>query len=278
MPDVSELVTLDQPSFEREKIEDQGVSVTKFDQESPATVIDSERTWLVTYRPAAGQAKPPSSFRFASAKVADADMIYQRYVDADLAKVGAEVTLQERYERAQNAWLWWSGGGLLALAFAVLAIRILRTGPKRAASTRFQMPERVTPFSVLGLLRDIQQNNGLAAPRCRSSPSRSKASSDTTLPSPAENRSTSSGLPKRGSAGSREGPIPTSSVADAVRSPDELIRAASASRYGIKVDRIAELFPWRRRAIVPGEDVPSQIVGRPRGSGSHPRRRARSKS
>lgn len=164
VPDVNELLTLDQPGFERDRIEDQGVSVTKFDQDSPATVIDSERTWLVTYRAAAGQTKPPSSFRFASAKVGDADMTFQRYVDADLAKVGAEVPLQERYERARYAWLWWSGGGLLVLAFAVLAFRVFRSGPKRAASTRFQMPDRVTPFSVLGLLRDIQQNNGLAAP------------------------------------------------------------------------------------------------------------------
>ena len=164
VPGVSDLLALDQSSFDREKIEDQGVSVIKFDQDSPATVIDSERTWLVTYRAAAGQTKPPTSFRFASAKVDDADMVFQRYVDADLAKVGAEVSLQERYERARYAWAWWAGGGLLALAFAAFAIRLLRSGPKRLASTRFQMPERVTPFSVLGLLRDIQQNNGLAAP------------------------------------------------------------------------------------------------------------------
>ncbi len=90
VPDVDQLVSLDQPGFEREKIDDQGVSVTKFDQESPATVIDSERTWLVTYHAAPGQAKPPDLFRFASAKVDGAEQIFQRYVDADLAKVGAE--------------------------------------------------------------------------------------------------------------------------------------------------------------------------------------------
>jgi hypothetical protein len=130
-------------------------------------VVNSERTWLVTYRAAAGQAKPPASFRFASTKVADTEMVYQRYVDADLAKVGAEVPLEERYERARYAWLWWAGGGLLALAFAVIAIRLIRSGPKQHAKARFQMPERVTPFSVLGLLRDIERNNGLAAPEMR---------------------------------------------------------------------------------------------------------------
>ncbi len=164
VPDLDQILTLDQPAFEREKTDDQGVSVSKFDQDSPATVINSERTWLVTYSAAAGQPTPPSTFRFASAKVDGAEMAYQRYVDADLAKVGAEVPLEERYERARYAWLWWSGGGLLLLAFVFAVIRIVRSGPKRAAATRFQMPDLVTPFSVLGLLREIQHQNGLPAP------------------------------------------------------------------------------------------------------------------
>jgi hypothetical protein len=164
VPELDELVALDQPGFEREKIDDQGVSVTKFDQDSPATLIDSERTWLVTYRPAGGQSKPPSTFRFASAKVDPVELAFQRYVDADLAKVGPEVPLQERYEQARYTWLWWAGGGILALAFAVVAIRILRSGPRRGAATKFKLPEQVTPFSVLGLLREIEQNNGMPAP------------------------------------------------------------------------------------------------------------------
>ena len=91
--------------------------------------------------------------------------LFSSYVDADLAKVGRRRShCRSRYERARYAWLWWSIGGLLVVAFAVLAYRILRSGPKRAAATRFKLPEPVTPFSVLGLLRDIQQNNGLAAP------------------------------------------------------------------------------------------------------------------
>ena len=61
IPDLDELVSLDQPGFQLEKVDDQGVSVSKFDPDSPATVIDSERTWLVSYRAAAGQARPPAS-------------------------------------------------------------------------------------------------------------------------------------------------------------------------------------------------------------------------
>ncbi len=113
VPDLDQLVSLDQPGFEREKIDDQGVSVTKFDQESPATVINSERTWLVTYHAAPGQAKPPGMFRFASAKIDDAEQVFQRYVDADLAKVGAEVPLEERYERRATRGSGGSAAGCL---------------------------------------------------------------------------------------------------------------------------------------------------------------------
>src|SRR5262249_14130562 len=91
-------------------------------------------------------------------------MAYQRYVDADLAKVGPEISLKARYEQARFGWLWWLGGGLLSLAFVSVAIRVLRSRPKRVAATRFQMPELVTPFSVLSLLREIQHNNGLPTP------------------------------------------------------------------------------------------------------------------
>src|SRR5262249_12867385 len=90
-----------------------------------------------------------------------AEMTYQRYVDADLAKVGPEVALEERYEAPRYAWLWWAGGGLLGLAFVAVAIAKLRSAPRRAVARRFPMPEPVTPFTVLGLLRAIQHHNGL---------------------------------------------------------------------------------------------------------------------
>ena len=91
VPDLDEILALDHAGFQVEKVDDQGLSVSKFDPDSEATMIDSDRTWLVSYRAAADQPKPPATFRFASAKVDGAEMTYQRYVDADLAKVGPEV-------------------------------------------------------------------------------------------------------------------------------------------------------------------------------------------
>ena len=129
-------------------------------------MIDSERTWLVSFRAAADQAKPPATFRFASAKVDGAEMIYQRYVDADLAKVGPEISLEERYEQPRYAWLWWIGGGLLGSGVRWRSRSgSSGPGPRRPSPSGYRMPELVTPFSVLGLLREIQHNNGLPAPQ-----------------------------------------------------------------------------------------------------------------
>jgi hypothetical protein len=165
VPDLDQLLTLDHAGFQVEKVDDQGVSVSKFDPDSEATLIDSERTWLVAFHAAEGQTKPPARFRFASSKVDGAEMTYQRYVDADLAKAGPEISLEERYEQPRYAWLWWTGGGLLLLAFVAVAVKKLRSGPRRAVSQRFKMPDPVTPFTVLGLLREIQHQNGLPPPQ-----------------------------------------------------------------------------------------------------------------
>ena len=99
VPDLDTIVSLEHAGFQVEKVDDQGVSVSKFDPDSEATLIDSERTWLVSFRAAEDQEKPPATFRFASAKVDGAEMIYQRYVDADLAKVGPEISLEAKYDR-----------------------------------------------------------------------------------------------------------------------------------------------------------------------------------
>ena len=109
--------------------------------------------------------RPPKTFKFARAKADGAEMVYQRYVDADLAKVGPEVSLEARYGEPTYAWAWWLGGGLLLAALAVGAlVALVRSRPRHVKAARFQLPEEITPFSVLGLLREIEHKNGLSAP------------------------------------------------------------------------------------------------------------------
>jgi hypothetical protein len=166
VPDLDKILDVQAPGFEIEKIDDQGVSVSKFDPDSEATLVDSERTWLVHFRGAPIENEAPKTFRFASAKGDGTQLVYQRYVDADLAKVGPEVTLEARYGQPTYAWAWWAGGALLLSVLALFAlIALVRSRPRRVESARFLMPEVVTPFSVLGLLRSIEHQNGLPAPQ-----------------------------------------------------------------------------------------------------------------
>ena len=137
------------------------MSVSKFDPDSEATVIDSERTWLVSYRAATDQPKPPSEFRFGTSKVDGAEMVYQRYVDADLAKVGPEVSLESNYDRPRYAWLGWTGVVLLGLALLSAATWWLRSGSRSVSTPKYQMPDPITAFSVLGLLQDLKRHGDL---------------------------------------------------------------------------------------------------------------------
>lgn len=162
VPELDQMLKLDQPGFRVDKVDDQGVAVSKFDQDSDAIVVDSERTWLVTYRAADEQAKPPSTFRFAPASVEGATVTYQRYVDADLAKVGHEVSLDERYEAPRRAWIWWTAGTMLVLGFLGVAIVRLRNRPRAESAERYAVPDPLTPFTVLALLREIQRAEALA--------------------------------------------------------------------------------------------------------------------
>jgi hypothetical protein len=168
VPELDQILDIKAAGFELEKSDDQGLSVSKFDPDSEANVVDSERTWLVHFLGTPIESEAPKTFRFASAKVDAAEMLYQRYVDADLAKVGPEITLQARYGQPTYAWAWWLGGGLLLSALALGAIvALVRSRPRRTPARRFQMPEVVTPFSVLGLLREIEHRNGLSAPQMK---------------------------------------------------------------------------------------------------------------
>ena len=178
IPDLDQLVDVNPEEFDVANIEDQGISVSRFDPDSDENVVVSERTWMVTLNGKTNLAEHPKTFQFAAAKdenmlardeekdtLADDAVVYQRFVDADLESVEQHIALEEQYGETSNAWVWWTLGiglgtvGLLGMVFAML--------PKEQVvrKARFEVPEDVTPFTVLGLLRDIQTNNGLSPKR-----------------------------------------------------------------------------------------------------------------
>ena len=164
VPELDDLLEIQSEGLNVVEVEDQGLSIARFDPEAEDTVVVSERTWTVDLAADDAEAGTPETFHFATLKVDDAEAIYQRYDDADLAEVAPVIDLQERYGGRDLRWLWatFAAIGLLAIAALVYALR-----PRRRveAAERFRVPEPVTPFTVLGLLRDIERHNGFPSPQ-----------------------------------------------------------------------------------------------------------------
>jgi hypothetical protein len=163
IPDLADIADLNFPGFKTESVQDDGISISRFDPESRENKVLSERLWLITLLADETGEAAPAEFTFATA-TGDAKMTYQRYVDADLQDVAATISLEEQYGETSYAWVWWLVGGVCGLGLVgFFSFRALNR-PKEHAASRFQMPERISPFSVVSLLRDIERNNGLDDP------------------------------------------------------------------------------------------------------------------
>ncbi|MGE3172135.1 MAG: hypothetical protein AB7O97_05865 [Planctomycetota bacterium] len=148
------------PGFGIEATDDLGVSVTKFTDDQLG--VQSDRLWQVTLTAAEGAGKP-EKFTFAKPLAAVEKTTYQRYADADLAAVGPEVELLAEYGHGTS---WWPAvlGGAIAAAAAMAFLLWRRRRPRAtAAGQLLHMPEQVTPFTVLVLLRQIAASPRLDA-------------------------------------------------------------------------------------------------------------------
>ncbi len=166
VPDLGDVLKVAPAGFEVVSTDDQSLSVDRFDPEAEDTAVQSTREWIINLQAEVGSAAPPKSFTFGTAKLDTKEVVYQRYVDADLLTVEQNISLEEQYGNTRYAWLWImalvSVGGVVCLA---LVIALTRRGIDAKSVAQFQMPENVTAFTVLGLLRQIRENNGLSDAR-----------------------------------------------------------------------------------------------------------------
>ncbi|MBI1851783.1 MAG: hypothetical protein HYR85_15695 [Planctomycetes bacterium] len=161
VPPLADYLDVVPDGFEIAKKDEAPPSVVKFDDEDDQGRVISERVTTLTFVAKAGLSKLPDSFAFGKPKVEVAGSDHFRYVDADLASVGDSVLLEHTYGAKSRAWMWWIPIGVVALGAAAFAVHKLRR-PRANAKARFPMPVTLTPFTVLGYLRDIQRNDGLA--------------------------------------------------------------------------------------------------------------------
>ena len=161
VPPIEEIVNLERESFEVANIDDQGVLPARFDKESDAVQIVSERSWSVEYQTKEDQTNV-KEFSFGDAKLADATVKFQRYDDVDLVDAEQTVSLERRYSNAGWGFLYWLIPLIVIGLFGLSLLAWLLGRKPKETIIKFEMPEDVNPFTVLTLLRDIRQRNGIS--------------------------------------------------------------------------------------------------------------------
>jgi hypothetical protein len=167
IPGLDELVNLSLPGFQIDKTNDHGLAVTKLDTDSDAVAPVCERSWLLDLV-RAKDAKSPATFAFPKPKVATDEVAFKHYEDADLVAVKETLALAGLPLVPASPWRW-VGTAALGLVCVVGLFFLLRQ-PKRAATGpafAYALPAHVTPFSVLSLLRNMEQDTRLKLPADR---------------------------------------------------------------------------------------------------------------
>ncbi|MFT4548149.1 MAG: hypothetical protein ACI9MB_002100, partial [Verrucomicrobiales bacterium] len=148
--------------FEIVSVDDQGLSLSKLDAESEVNSVISERTWLIEMKASENLVTAPTSFTFPKPIDDPKELVYQRYDDADLAAAEPTVSLIEEYAPGEFPWLWAAVIAAAALIFLIGAIILWPKSEEVAKkSGRYELPDEITPFYVITLLRRIREENNL---------------------------------------------------------------------------------------------------------------------
>lgn len=161
LPDLDAITELAPEDFQVSKMEDQGLSVARFADDEEGVV--SERIWLVEFEPKKG-VENPETFAFAKPRSDSIQVLYQRYDDADLMNAEAVVNLEQGYANPEGFQWWWLLLIPILGAIAWVLSLALRTEDGDQGLAGPEVPENLTPVSVLGLLGDLRARGGIDGP------------------------------------------------------------------------------------------------------------------
>jgi hypothetical protein len=167
IPELSEVFDVSVAGFVTNKITDHGLTIAKLDAEGDTLAPVAERNWLIelVQDAKAGVAK---AFGFPRPKLETKELAFKRYADADIVDVKESVALAGVPLRPPNYWNWvlW---GILFIVCGVGLFFLLRQPKSQAATvvTPYALPAHVTPFTVLSLLRRMEQDGQLGLPSTR---------------------------------------------------------------------------------------------------------------
>jgi len=150
------------PGFKAVKTEDQGLEIKSLDTSTERIFPVCQRRWVVELQPTVET--PVKKFAFPKPVDSSIAVAYQRYADADIVDAAAVVPL--RVPLLQQALWPWLAGAVACAVLAVGAVIVYRRRRGRTAvqGPRYRRPERLTPFSLVVLLRRIHDDQGLPLP------------------------------------------------------------------------------------------------------------------
>ena len=160
VPRLEDVIEVKNADFEVVSEDTQPVLPSSFDGESDDIVIISERSWTIKYS-AKPNDQPPTEFQFCDVKVDEATATFQRYDDADLVTVSNLVKLERNYGKRSYSWIAWVVTAVVALGLFLFAGITFAMRRPRQKVQRFEYPDEVNPFTVLGLLKRIRHEDGV---------------------------------------------------------------------------------------------------------------------
>ena len=157
VPSLDQVLQIATPGLVVQKTDDQGNAVVKFAEDQDT--VETERVWTLTLVPESEGAHP-NSFVFGKPRAEGTSVVYQRYNDADLETVPAEIALSGGRGGKSPLWLWFLIGG----AFVGYGVWFFVAQNRRAVAAPpplLRLPQRVTPFTVLDLLNKVRSRKQL---------------------------------------------------------------------------------------------------------------------
>ncbi|QEG29028.1 hypothetical protein GobsT_38170 [Gemmata obscuriglobus] len=162
VPELAQLLTAIPDGFETVKTDAHALSVVKFDPEAPQPAVRSERTWLLTLKAKPDRTDP--NFRFPVAAGSETVVKLQRYRDADIVPASEEIVIGN-FGSAPATYRRYAALAVLigvVCVVAVVAWRLLRRPRPAQRWHGPQVPNRLTPVTVLGYLRSVATQGGLS--------------------------------------------------------------------------------------------------------------------
>ena len=165
VPNLNQLLKPSLDHFTRTDESGGEISIARLDAESKSGSPITERNWTLTFaKTEKGKSESALSFSFPEQVTETQEMLFQRYDDADLVATSQTLQLEQRYVKKNSKWIG------LALLFVLIAGAItLKLKRKRLANSEsnekiaaFNVPNEITPFSVLRLLRKIHAERGFS--------------------------------------------------------------------------------------------------------------------